>query len=209
MPNQVNITTAPTLLANALQTANGGPLGDQFVSELHSPDFVLARAGMVYTSYVSAVATSLAATAAIGNIIWNPPGSGVVLALTQWTSQIVATSATCTGIALALGFQTTTPTSITGPTSSGNTIVSAVTRVADPTTVVASIATVLTAGVVSWVMHHNTAAINTVGEDQISGDFKGAFIIPEGGFAHICALGAAAAASGHTSSLMWKRIPTR
>jgi hypothetical protein len=54
----------------------------------------LASRGQVFTSYVATVATSLAATATIGNMIWNPPGSGVRLELLRWVSQIVATSAT-------------------------------------------------------------------------------------------------------------------
>lgn len=209
MPAQVNITTSPALLGNGLQTAIGDPLGSQYVSELHSRYYGLARAGLIYTSYVSAVATSLPATSTIGNLIWNAPGSGCILVMLKWTSQIVATSATCTGIAIAGGFQTTTPTSLTAATSNGNTIVSAITRVPDPTSVTASVATVLTAPVVIQVLHHNTAAIATTGEDIITGDLEGSIVVPEGGFVTLCALGAAAAASGHTSSLMYARIPTR
>jgi len=206
---QGNVTTAPALLGNGIQNIIADTLGGMFVSELLPPRAALARAGMLYSVQVSTVATSLPATATIGNFIWNPPGSGCLLFLLDWTSQIVATSATCTGIGLALGFQTTTPTTMTAATSAGNTIASGVTRTADATTVTASIATVLTAPILVHTLHHNTAAINTVGEDQQTGDLKGQFVIPEGGFAHLCALGAAAAASGHTSSLIYARIPTR
>lgn len=206
---QTNVNVSLPLLGLGQQTAGGDTLGGQYVTELLPPRAALARAGMLYTVQVSTVATSLPATATIGNFIWNPPGSGCNLFLLDWTSQIVVTSATCTGIGLALGFQTTTPTSITAATTAGNTISSAVTRVLDPTTVTASIATVLTAPLLVHTLHHNTAAINTVGEDEMTGDLKGAFMLPEGGFAHLCALGAAAAASGHTSSLMYARIPTR
>lgn len=209
MVAQVNVTPTPSLLGNGLQTATGDTLGGQYVTELLPPRAALARAGFLYTVQVSAVATSLPATATIGTFLWNPPGSGVNLFLLDWTSQIVATSATCTGIGLALGFQTTTPTSITAATTAGNTIASGVTRTADSSTVTASIATVLTAPLLVHTLHHNTAAINTVGMEEITGDLKGAFMLPEGGFAHLCALGAAAAASGHTSSLMYARIPTR
>lgn len=206
---QVNVNTALPLLANGQQNAGGDTLGGQYVTELLPPRAALARAGYLFTLQVSAVATSLPSTSTVGTFLWNPPGSGVQLFLLDWTSQIVATSATCTGIGLATGFQTTTPTSITAATSAGNTIAQGVTRTPDATTVTASVATVLTAPILVHTLHHNTAAINTVGMEEITGDLKGAFMLPEGGFAHLCALGAAAAASGHTSSLMYARIPTR
>lgn len=206
---QANVNVTLPLLGLGQQNMGGDTLGGQYVTELLPPRAALARAGYLYMVQVSAVATSLPATATVGNFIWNPPGSGVNLFLLDWTSQIVATSATLTGIGLALGFQTTTPTAITGATSAGNTIAQGVTRTPDPTTVTASIATVLTAPILVHTLHHNTAAINTVGMEEITGDLKGAFMLPEGGFSHLCALGAAAAASGHTSSLMYARIPTR
>ena len=72
-----------------------------------------------------------------------------------------------------------------------------------------SIATVLTAPVVIAVLHHNTAAIATVGVDQNSGDFEGSIVVEEGGFVTLVAFGAAAAASAHTSSISWIEVPTR
>lgn len=184
----------------------GGIDGDVLVSEYHARYGRAALAKRLYFSYSSAVATSLAATAAIGNIVWNPPGSGVRLILTKWTSQIVATSATCTGIALAFGYQTTTPTTTTAATATGSSFINQV--VAVPGLAKAyGIATVLTAGVTGWVLHHNTAAIATVGEDTQAGDLEGMFVIDQGGFVHMCALGTAAAASGHTSSLAWYEAP--
>lgn len=167
-----------------------------------------AARGGVYSSYVATVATSLAATASIGNIVWNPPGSGVRLELLRWVSQIVATSATCTGIAVAGGYQTTTPTSTTGATTTGSTRISAVALTAGKA-LAFSIATVLTAPIIIRPLHHNTAAIATVGEDTQSGDFDGEITVDEGGFVVLCALGAAAAASGHTSGLIWAEMPTR
>lgn len=188
-------------------TQKGGVLGDALVSELNPIYYQAAKEGRLFTSYVSAVATSLAATSTIGNMVWNPPGSAVDLVLTEWTSNIVATSATCTGIAIAGGYQTTTPTSTTAATATGSTLIAATTLGA-ATGIAYSIATVLTAPVVIQVLHHNTAAINTVGTDQNTGDFKGSIVVRPGGFVTLCALGAAAAASAHTSSLKWIEVAT-
>lgn len=167
-----------------------------------------AARGGVYASYVTAVATSLAATSTIGNMIWNPPGSGVRLELLRWVSQIVATSATCTGIAIAGGYQTTTPTATTAATTTGSTRIRATTLTAGQA-IAYSIATVLTAPIIIRPLHHNTAAIATTGEDLISGEFDGEITVDEGGFVTLCALGAAAAASGHTSGLIWAEVATR
>lgn len=167
-----------------------------------------AARGGVFSSYVATVATSLAATASIGNIVWNPPGSGVRLELIRWVSHIVATSATCTGIAVAGGYQTTTPTSTTAATTTGSTRITAVSLTAGKA-LAYSIATVLTAPVIIRPLHHNTAAIATTGEDTQTGDFDGEITVDEGGFVVLCALGAAAAASGHTSGLIWAEMPTR
>src|SRR5260221_10703016 len=52
-----------------------------------------------------------------GNIIWNPPGSGVRLSILKWTSNVVATSASLTGIGIAGGFQTTSPTGLGAATA--------------------------------------------------------------------------------------------
>lgn len=167
-----------------------------------------AARGGVYTSYVATVATSLISTSTIGNMIWNPPGSGVRLELLRWVSQIVATSATCTGIAIAGGYQTTTPTATTGATSTGSTRIRATTLTAGQA-LAFSIATVLTAPVIIRPLHHNTAAIATTGEDVLTGEFDGEITVEEGGFVTLCALGAAAAASAHTSGLIWAEVATR
>lgn len=196
-------------LVNGSQKVKGvaaSPAGDMLVSQNLGDYAAMALKGQAYTAYTSAVALSLAATATIGCMVWNPPGSGVRIHLLEWASQILATSATCTGVALAIGYQTTTPTTTTAATFYGRTLVDDI--VAKPGKARAyNIATVLTAPLTMWVLHHNTAAINTVGEDQMSGSFKGGIILEEGAFATTVALGAAAAASGWTGSLMFAEIP--
>ena len=183
-----------------------GKSGEAMVSGLNARYYEMCRTGNLYCSYVATVATSLAATATIGNMVWNPAGSGVRIYLTKWTSQIVATSATCTGIAIAIGFHSTTPTTTTGSTFSGRLDVQS-TVAQTGKGISYSIATVLTAPLTAVVLHHNTAAIATTGEDINSGDLEGSIVLEPGGFATMCALGAAAAASAHTSSLMWVEVP--
>lgn len=180
--------------------------GDMLVSRYLGEYSALALRGQLYTAYTSAVALSLAAAATIGCMVWNRPGSGVRVHLLEWASQILVTSATCTGVGIAFGFQTTTPTTVTAATFYGRTLVSDI--VANPGRVSCyNIATVLTAPLTAWVLHNNTAAIATTGEDQMSGSFKGGIILEEGAFATTVALGAAAAASGWTGSLLFAEVP--
>ena len=66
----------------------------------------------IYFSYVAAVATTVPATTFLGNLVWNPPNSGVVLSMLKWTSQLqVAAAAGELGITLGYCAQAITPTS--------------------------------------------------------------------------------------------------
>lgn len=157
-------------------------------------------------SYCAVRATSVPATSMIGNIVWNPPGSGVVLAMKKWTAQIQVTSATCTGITLAYGAQAITPTSTTIANSYGCTNLNA----GSPGHCVAkayAIGTLLVVPTVVMNLCHNTAAIATTGMDKMSGDLDGMFIVHPGYIVCLAALGAAVAASGMTSTLTWEEIP--
>jgi hypothetical protein len=157
-------------------------------------------------SYCASRATSVPATAMIGNIVWNPPGSGVVLSLAQWAAQIHATSAACTGIALAYGAQAVIPTGTTLADAYGSTFLNA----GSPGNCVAkayAIATLLVVPTTVMNLYHNTAAIATTGVDIMRGDLDGLFIVPPGYIVCLAALGAAVAASGMTSTLTWEEIP--
>lgn len=194
------------LTPSGLVTARGAPRGETLVSSYLGEYGALAEAGQVYTAYTSAVALSLAATATIGCMVWNPLGSGVRIHLLEWGSMIIVTDADCTGVGLAVGYQTTTPTTTTAATFYGRTLIDDI--VAKPGKARAyNIATVLTAPLTMLTLHHNTAAINTVGEDMMTGSFKGGIVLEEGAFATTVALGAAAAASGWTGHLMFAEVP--
>ena len=184
-----------------------GQQGDLIVSELHGRYYEQAVRKNVFFSLSVARATSLVTTAMIGNIVYNPPDSGVNLSLLKWQSQVIVTSATLTGVGLAVGYQPTTPTTVTAADATGSTYLQQPTLLTGKAKAYA-IATVLIAPVMVTMLHHNTAAINTVGIDQASGDFEGQFIVPPGAFICVAAAGAAAAASGHTSWLSWEEVPT-
>ena len=192
--------------AGKLKGVAASPFGDQLVSQYLGEYGAMAAKGQIYTAYTSAVALSLAATATIGCMVWNPPGSGVRVHLLEWGSMVIVTDADLTGVGLAIGYQTTTPTTTTAATFYGSTRVTDI--AARPGAVRAyNIATVLTAPLTMMTLHHNTAAINTVGMEAMNGSFKGGIVIEEGGFATTVALGAAGAASGWTGHLLFAEIP--
>lgn len=183
-----------------------GQQGDLSVSELHGRYYEQAVRKNIFFSHVLAQATSLVNTTAVGNIVYNPSDSGVNLALLKWQSQIIATSATTTGIALATGYQSTTPTTVTVASATGSTFLQQPTLLAGKAKAYLS-ATLLVAPVVVAAMHHNTAAIAVLGVDQISGDFESMIVVPPGCYVHMVALGAAVTAAGHTSWLSWEEVP--
>lgn len=186
-----------------------GQQGDLIVSELHGRYYEQAVRRNMFFALSKARATSIGATAQIGLIIYNPSDSGVNLSLTKWISAVVATSATLTGLVLGLGYQATTPTTVTAADAQGCTfsLLQSATVFNQGKARAYSIATLLAAPLDAWLLHHNTAAIAITGGDQFTGDLEGMFIVPPGGLATIQALGAAAAASGHTCSLAWEEVP--
>lgn len=192
--------------ANKLKGVAASPFGEQLTSPLMGEYAAMASKGWLYSAYTTAVALSLPATATIGCMVWNPPGSGVRIHLLEWGSQIYVTDADCTGVVLAVGYQTTTPTTTTAATFYGRLSIDQITAVPGKAKAY-NIATVLTAPLACWLLHHSTAAINTVGQEQMSGSFKGGIILEEGGFATTAAHGAAAAASGWAGHLVFAEVP--
>lgn len=184
-----------------------GRNGDQICSDLHGQYYEQAVRKQIFFNTTLARALSLGATAMVGNIVWNPPSSGVNLVMLTWSGAVIATSATLTGIALAAQYQATLPTGITASDAVGQTLLDYTGVLPQGKAKGYAIATLVTAPVPVEVLAHNTAAINTVGVDQMGGDFKGKWIIPPGGVVCLAALGAAAAASGFSSTLTWEEVP--
>lgn len=180
--------------------------GGLVVAQSHGKYTEAAIRKQLCYSYCAARATSVLTTAMIGNIVWNPPGSGVLLALGPWSIQIEVTSATCTGIVLGYSAQTAAPTTTTAPDSYGSTFLNAGSS-GNCVAKAYAIGTVAVAPTPVMHLFHNTAAIATTGVDKVSGDFDGLFIVSPGYLVCFGALGAAVAASGMTSTLMWEEIP--
>lgn len=188
-----------------------GKAGEILVAQVHARDYTMAYRGAMGFSTTLARATSLAATSQVGNIVVNPIGSGVNLALRKWSLAVLVTSATTTAFTLGYTYQATTPTGLTVADAWGQSMFtsgSTATTAFRPSKAQAyAAATLLVAPLPFHQLVHNTAAIATTGVDQLSGDLEGAYIIPPGGIVAICAVGAAAAASAVNSTLTWEEIP--
>lgn len=162
----------------------------------------------IYFSYVAAVATTVPATTFLGNLVWNPPDSGVVLSMLKWTSQIeVGAAAAELGITIGYSAQAITPTSTpVVADASGSTFLGAGSpssgkaKAYKDCDIVVAITPVMN-------LHHITAAIATTGVDQVDGDFKGLWTIPPGYAVGMQAITNAIDAAGHTSTLTWEEIP--
>lgn len=190
----------------AVNVARSDRQGAGVVAQAHGKYTEAARNEKMCFSYCAARATSVPATAQIGNIVWNPPGSGILLAMAKWTAQIQVTSATTLGITFGYTAQAITPTTVTVADASGNCFLGA----SSPGNMHAkayAIGTLLVAPTPVMNILHNTAAINTVGVDLIDGDFDGMFIVPPGYAVALSAITAAVAAAGMTSTLTWEEIP--
>ena len=145
------------------------------------------------------------ATAAIGLIIYNPPTSGVNCVFNKWSVTVWATSATMTGMVLGVGTQPTLPATVTAATLTGRTLLTGSTGLTVGSAAAYSIATII-APVIAWPLFHNTAAINTVGAEVISGDLQGAFASAPGTCVVMGALGAAGVTVN--LGLTWEEVPT-
>lgn len=209
MPNRVGDAKYGEGIPVADQRIGGQ--GELIVSQLHGDGYEQAIRRNTYFSTSIARATSLGSATMVGHILWNPPDSGVNCALGRWSSSIHVTSATCTGILLGSGYQSTQPTAVTAVDRTGSsylTVTGATNQIYRTGKVQAySSATLLFAPLAIWLLHHNTAAIATTGVDVLGDDLGASFIIPPGGILCMMAQGAAAAAAAHTSSFLWEEVP--
>ena len=162
----------------------------------------------IYFSYVAAVATTVPATTFLGNLVWNPPDSGVVLSMLKWSSQIqVGAAAAELGITIGYSAQAVTPTSTPViADASGSTFLGA----GSPSSGKAKAykdCEITVAITPDMNLHQITAAIAITGVDQVDGDFRGLWTIPPGYLVGLQAITNAIDAAGHTSTLTWEEIP--
>ena len=162
--------------------------------------------GNMFFSYSAARAMTVPAAIMVGNIVWNPPESGVILALGPWTGQIEVTSATNFGVSLAYAAQAITPTTLTAINSSGSCLLNASSPSLSKAKAYAG-GTLLVTPTVVQNLFHGTAAIAATGVDQIGGDFEGLWTVSPGYAVCLAAYVAAIAAAGFTSTLTWEEIP--
>ncbi len=186
-----------------------GRTGELMVSEVHGRFYEQASRGRLFYSHCSAIATSLVGTAMLGNILWNPPSSGINLSLIAVASNLIVTTASLTSVVLAQSIQTAVPGTTTAATRTGRTNIGYAGALDQSGQVVAySIATVTTAPTAFFNVEHNTAAINTVGQgDDVFRLLDGAFVFPPGTVCCIATVGAASSASGHTSTFIYEEVP--
>ena len=145
------------------------------------------------------------ATSAIGLIVYNPPGSGVNLVWGKWMAQVWATSATTTGLVLAISAQLTTPATTTAATLTGKTLLTGSTGLVVGKAAAYSVATITTAPVIVCPLFHNTAAIAITGVDNMSGDLDGVFASAPG---TVTVLGALAVAFVDINvTICWEEVP--
>jgi ABC-type uncharacterized transport system permease subunit len=201
---ELQVRTALEKANGAIVNAKGDNEANLLISQGHGKCFNPTFNKRMFYSHAPATSMSAPATAAIGNIVWNPPESGIIAALHKWSVCNLVTDADTVQFDLGYSAQATLPTTVTASTT-GCCYLGAV---GSSTSICKaySVATISVAATPIWLLAHNTAAINTVGEDQLTGDFEGSIIVPPGYLVHIMIKGTAAGSSGVTSSLMWEEI---
>lgn len=196
--------TTTSIGAGTQIKARSGQLGDLIVSELHGRYYETNYRRNLFAAYSAFQVLSVSGTAMTGLALWN--GSTTVnLALTKVALAVSVTSATMTGIALGVGTaQATAPTGQTAATKVGSLFLGG----AAPQGLALNAGTFGVAPAPQILLCHNTAAINTVGLDQLVVDLEGSVIVPPQAYVALCALGAASAAAAVTSTIFWEEIPT-
>jgi len=196
-----------------------GQTGVSYKSYLHAEYYESAVRGSVFFSTNLAKKTTIGSattTVQIGNIVWNPPDSGVNLDMKRWVSHIIVAT-TATGVAVGLGYQSTPPTTLIQSDAWGGTmgvIPGPLLNTATPPQALFPIgkakayssAELLFAPVAMWYLHSNTTGLAVTGVDNTSGSFTGGLIVPPGGIVAMQMIGAAAGNAGHSSSLSWEEV---
>ena len=181
-------------------------LGESGVSEVMPRYSALAKSGLVFSARAALQALSAAGTGMVGLQLWNSSSvqGGVDLHILKVSGNIVATSASCTGIALAYGRgQVAAPTGQTAITSQSCDYIGGNLGAG----LAYNAGTFTNAPVAQFDLMHNTAAIATTGEDQgFSWDMEGSIIVPPQTYICFVALGAAAAASSTNLNIKWAEL---
>ncbi len=182
-----------------------GKTGELGVSFVHGKYYEAAVRGRLHYSHCAARAMSAPATSAIGNIVWNPPSSGVNCVFYQYNVVYLVTDADALEVDFCYSAQATVPGSVTVANASGPCLVGAV---GTPTSAAKAyaIATITTAATPIRALMEIGDARLTLGPCNSSGDLEGSIIIPPGYLASLHSI-AAAGTAGITSTLVWEEVP--
>lgn len=195
--------TASSAASGTTINTRAGQLGDTIVSELQPRYYEAAYRKTVFSARAALQATSLVGVTMVGLTLWNS-STDKNLVITKLGGNIVATSATQTGVILASGtgqlIAPTTPTTVT--------VKSAFIGAAVGAGIAYSTGTYVNAPTATMDLLHNTAAIATVGVDQgYVLDLEGSIIVPPQCYIAFAAVGAAGAASSNNHWVMWTEVP--
>lgn len=204
MPVSGQVGLVPNNRTSGSPTALQLPLGELGVSEIMPRYAALAWSGLLFTARAALQATSLVTTAMVGLQLTNNTSTRNALIMAVG-GNIVATSATQTGVVLAAGTgQTAAPGSQTAASRVGNNFIGG----AANNCLATNAATFANAPVAVMDLLHNTAAIGTTGEDQgYFLDLGGSIVVPPGCYVAFAAVGAAGAASSNNHWIMWAELP--
>lgn len=179
----------------------GSQSGALIVQQAHGVLNEAAFRRKLFYSYCPALAMGLAHTTAIGNILWNPPNSGVNAHLHKWFVMNNVTDTDAVAFLLGYSPQITTPSGATASTTGCNFLGAATGFVK-----AYSAATITTAVTPIIALARITVAVNVVGLEQNDGDFQGGLVIPPGVIVHVHCV-AAAGTAGTYSTLWWEEVP--
>ena len=180
-----------------------GAYNETIVSE-YLPQYAFAAlAGQVYSARAALVATTAVGTAMVGLQLHNP-STNYALVVTGLGGDVVATSATQTGVVLASGTgQPSAPTSTTAISVQKNNYLGK----ALGQGIAYNAGTFVSAPTATRSLLHNTAAIATTGEDiGYYHDPKGSIIVPPQCYICFAAVGATGAAASNNHWIEWIEV---
>jgi hypothetical protein len=195
------------LTDGTLNALRSGKTGEGIFGQAHGKYYEAASRGKMFYSHIVGQTMTAPHTTCVGNILWNPTGSGVNLSMLEWSANVIVASSTVTGLSLCYGVQAIVPSTVTTvATTMGNCLLGALGGYNGAAKGYAA-ATLLVTPTVIWPLIENFAALGDKGMGVYSGGFGGVPIVPPGYYICIQTLGANAASAGVTSGLIWEEVP--
>ena len=181
-----------------------GKTGELVFSQAHGKYYEAASRGRLFYSHSVARAMSAPATAAIGNIVWNPPGSGVNLSFCMASLIYLVDDADARAFDLCYSVQATVPTTVTASTT-GAFLLAAI-GASTGKAKAYSIATIVTAATPILSLGEIGTAKLSLGTTRNLIDLDGIVVCPPGYLVSLHSV-AAAGTVGITSDLVWEEVP--